>query len=133
MVGEQSDWANPRQTTPIYDDIRSSDSRGAFMGTSHTVTQPTGYRDRWPGERHDDQQLSAVLQHDHDRLADRPEAVPVRLDGRPAVRHAHPVGSPRRGELLFADGSVQFLKESLDLVTFKNLVDRDDGNVVQWQ
>src|SRR5262249_9984879 len=41
MVGEQSDWSNPLQSDPLYSDMRSSDSRGAFMGTSH-VTQPKG-------------------------------------------------------------------------------------------
>src|SRR5207248_9509203 len=41
MVGEQSDWSNPLQSDPLYSDMRSSDSRGAFMGTSY-VSQPRG-------------------------------------------------------------------------------------------
>src|SRR5262249_40253011 len=41
MVGEQSAWSDPLQSDPFYSDIRSSDSRGSFMGTSHT-TQPKG-------------------------------------------------------------------------------------------
>src|SRR5262245_44091018 len=41
MVGEQSAWSDPLQSDPFYSDIRSSDSRGSFMGTSHT-TQPRG-------------------------------------------------------------------------------------------
>ena len=31
---------------------------------------------------------------------------------------------------LFADGHIQFLQESLPLDTLKNLVNRNDGNVV---
>src|SRR5207245_960213 len=41
MVGEQSDWSFPLQSDPLYSDMRSSDSRGAFMGTSY-VSQPRG-------------------------------------------------------------------------------------------
>jgi prepilin-type processing-associated H-X9-DG protein len=40
----------------------------------------------------------------------------------------HPGGA----NLLFADGSVQFLTTSISLDMFKNLVDRNDGNPVQW-
>lgn len=41
MVGEQSAWSDPLNATQYYADMRSSDSRGAFMGTSY-VTQPNG-------------------------------------------------------------------------------------------
>ena len=131
MVGEQSDWANPRQTTAIYDDIRSSDSRGAFMGTSHTV-QPQGpgsmagcgtttnncqrcYNTTtivWPIGR---------KQYQFASMGDQRCGTPI--------QSVHPGGAM----CLFADGSVQFLRDTLDLDTLKNLVDRDDGQVVQWQ
>ena len=39
----------------------------------------------------------------------------------------HPTGA----NLLFADGHVVFLAESIDLNTLKNLADRDDNNTVQ--
>jgi prepilin-type N-terminal cleavage/methylation domain-containing protein/prepilin-type processing-associated H-X9-DG protein len=43
-----------------------------------------------------------------------------------AIHSAHPGGA----NTLFGDGSVHFLKESLDLQTLYNLANRDDGNVV---
>jgi len=42
------------------------------------------------------------------------------------IQSAHPGGA----HLLFADGSVRFLMDSIDVATFKNLADRDDGNPV---
>jgi prepilin-type N-terminal cleavage/methylation domain-containing protein/prepilin-type processing-associated H-X9-DG protein len=43
-----------------------------------------------------------------------------------------PLNSPHSGGalMLFADGHVQFVPESIPLATLKNLVDRDDGSVV---
>lgn len=132
MVGEQSDFADPRQTTPIYNDIRSSDSRGAFMGTSHTA-QPSGrgsltgcggsnsnncmrcYNTTtlvWPINR---------KQFHFGTMGDQRCGTPI--------QSVHPGGA----NVLFADGSVQFLIQSINLNTLKDLVDRNDGRVVQWQ
>jgi len=130
MIGEQSDWANPRQTTPIYDDIRSSDSRGGFMGTSYT-TQPKGPNSLigcigpdgvtrnnncmrcyntttivWPIGR---------KQYQFASMGDQRCGTPL--------QSVHPGGAM----MLFADGSTRFLTEATPVDTVKNLVDKDDG------
>jgi prepilin-type N-terminal cleavage/methylation domain-containing protein/prepilin-type processing-associated H-X9-DG protein len=135
MVGEQSDWANPRQPTPIYDDIRSSDSRGAFMGTSH-VTQPRGRGslEQCKGDGttnrgnncHRCYNTTTIVwpigrkQYQFASMGDQRCGTPI--------QSAHTGGA----NVLFADGSVQFLRDSLDVNTLKSLVDRNDGAVVSW-
>jgi len=127
MVGEQSDWSNPLQSDPFYSDIRSSDSRGAFMGTSY-VTQPRGNGSMagcdglgssncarcyntttivWPIGRKIYQFAS---------MGDERCGTPI--------QSAHGTGA----NVLFADGAVQYLNADLPVDMLKNLVDRDDGN-----
>ena len=137
MVGEQSDWANPRQTTPIYDDIRSSDSRGAFMGTSH-VTQPQG-----PGSLVGCQVPGGTGSASNNCMRCYNTTTVVWGIGRKQFHFATmgdqrcgtPIQSVHTGgaNCLLADGSVQFLRDTIDVSVFKDLVDRDDGNVAQWQ
>jgi len=131
MVGEQSDWSNPLQSDPFYSDIRSSDSRGAFMGTSY-ATQPKGpgsligcggagsnnckrcYNTTtiiWPIAR---------KQYQFASMGDERCGTPL--------QSAHTGGAM----MLFADGHVQFMRDTTDLATVKNLVDKDDGNVVSF-
>ncbi len=144
MVGEQSDWSNPRQSLvdlgggnlqDIYSDIRSSDSRGAFMGTSHT-TQPKG-----PGSLGNPVTAAScggtgVI--NCQRCYNTTTVVwPI---GRKVYQFASmgdqrcgtPLQSPHTGGamMLFADGHVQFLTEATTVATLKNLADKDDGNVV---
>ncbi|HUR53103.1 MAG TPA: DUF1559 domain-containing protein [Gemmataceae bacterium] len=133
MVGEQSDWAFPRQTTPIYDDIRSSDSRGAFMGTSYT-TRPRG-----PGSLNFCRGNGTVNRNNNCHRCYNTTTVvwPIgrkqfqfasmgdQRCGTP-LQSAHPGGAM----MLFADGHIQFLRDGTDLATLQNLVDKDDGNVV---
>jgi prepilin-type N-terminal cleavage/methylation domain-containing protein/prepilin-type processing-associated H-X9-DG protein len=129
MVGEQSDWSNPRASDDLYSDMRSSDSRGAFMGTSY-VTQPKG-----PGSLkgcgantnncmrcyNTTTVNTAPLNSKTYKFAESGDE----RCGTP-IQSVHP-GGPN---VLFADGSVRTLNPSIDLNTLKNLVDRDDGNVV---
>ena len=129
MVGEQSAWSDPLQSDPLYSDMRSSDSRGAFMGTSH-VSQPKG-----PGSLAG---CGGVGSNNCMRCYNTTTVVaPFNSKkfvfsqsgdercGTP-IQSVHPGGA----NVLFADGRVLFLTDSIDLNTFKNLVDRDDGNTI---
>jgi len=135
MVGEQSDWSNPRNADPIYADIRSSDSRGAFMGTSY-ATQPKG-----PGSLGNPVTPASCGGTNTINCQRCYNTTTVTWPiGRKAF-HFGTMGDQRCGTplqsahsggamMLFADGHVQFLTESTTVDTLKNLVDKDDGNVV---
>jgi prepilin-type N-terminal cleavage/methylation domain-containing protein/prepilin-type processing-associated H-X9-DG protein len=133
VVGEQSDFASPQQADPIYNDIRSSDSRGGFMGTSYT-TQPKG-----PGSLSGCKGDGTTVRNDNCMRCYNTTTIVWPL-GRKQYQFASmgdqrcgtPIQSVHQGgaNVLLADGSVQFLSEGIDVNTFKNLVDRNDGNPV---
>jgi prepilin-type N-terminal cleavage/methylation domain-containing protein/prepilin-type processing-associated H-X9-DG protein len=131
MVGEQSDWSNPRDPDPLYADMRSSDSRGAFMATSHE-TQPKG-----PGSLAGCGGVGSnncMRCYNTTTVSTAPFGSKVfRFSESGDERCGTPIQSvhPGGANVLFADGHVVFLANGIDLNTFKNLVDRDDGNVVQ--
>jgi prepilin-type N-terminal cleavage/methylation domain-containing protein/prepilin-type processing-associated H-X9-DG protein len=129
MVGEQSDWSNPLNADPTYSDMRSSDSRGAFMGTSY-ATQPRGPGSMagcgGAGTNNCERCYNTttvieplgsktfVFAHSGDERCNTP------------IQSVHPSGA----NVLFADGRVVFLSTTIDISTFKNLVDRDDNNPI---
>jgi prepilin-type N-terminal cleavage/methylation domain-containing protein/prepilin-type processing-associated H-X9-DG protein len=134
LVGEQSDWSNPLQSDPLYSDMRSSDSRGAFMGTSYT-TQPKG-----PGSLTGCKGDGTTVRNNNCMRCYNTTTVVAPLNSKKFVfaqsgdeRCGTPIQSvhPGGANLLFADGHVVFLAESIDLNTLKNLADRDDNNTVQ--
>jgi prepilin-type N-terminal cleavage/methylation domain-containing protein/prepilin-type processing-associated H-X9-DG protein len=132
MVGEQSDFAFPRRANAFENDIRSSDSRGGFMGTSH-VTKPNGN-----GSMTGCQTTNAGLvncqrcyntttvnlwtinqkTYHFASMGDQRCGTPI--------QSVHPGGAM----LLYADGHVALGRDGMPLATLKNLVDRDDGRVV---
>ncbi|MBN2294263.1 MAG: DUF1559 domain-containing protein [Pirellulales bacterium] len=46
------------------------------------------------------------------------------------MQPAQPVAHPGGAQVAFADGSVRFLNEDLELQTFYNLSNRDDGQTL---
>lgn len=133
MIGEQSDWSNPLQTDPFYSDIRSSDSRGAFMGTSY-VSQPNG-----PGSLTQCRGNGTVNRGNNcmrcyntttliwpiGRKVYQFASMGDERCGTP-IQSVHPDGA----NVLFADGHVIYLSNGIDVNTAKNLVDRDDNNPI---
>jgi prepilin-type N-terminal cleavage/methylation domain-containing protein/prepilin-type processing-associated H-X9-DG protein len=134
MVGEQSAWSDPLQSDPTYSDMRSSDSRGAFMGTSY-ATQPRG-----PGSMSGCKGDGTVIRSDHNcQRCYNTTTVVAPLGSRKFVfaqsgdeRCGTPIQSVHSdgANVLFGDGRVVFLNSTVDLNTLKNLVDRDDGNPI---
>jgi prepilin-type N-terminal cleavage/methylation domain-containing protein/prepilin-type processing-associated H-X9-DG protein len=136
MIGEQSDWGTGRfdgsGTGNGLDDIRSSDSRGAFMGTSHVV-KPV-----FPGSMGGPEPVGCAIancQRCYNTTTITRWSIGRKLFhfgsmgdqrcGTP-IQSAHPGGA----DLLFADGHVYFARNSMDLPTLKNVVNRDDGNAI---
>jgi prepilin-type N-terminal cleavage/methylation domain-containing protein/prepilin-type processing-associated H-X9-DG protein len=132
MVGEQSDSAFPRRSDPRENDIRSSDSRGGFMGTSH-VTRPRG-----PGTMRGCQSTTPTLVNCErcyntttinlwtiNQKTYHFASMGNQRCGTP-IQSVHPGGAM----LLYADGHVAMGRDGMPLATLKNLADRDDGRVV---
>jgi prepilin-type N-terminal cleavage/methylation domain-containing protein/prepilin-type processing-associated H-X9-DG protein len=130
MVGEQSDFAFPRRTNPFEDDIRSSDSRGGFMGTSHvTKANGNGSMAGCGGSGNNNCQrcyntttinLWTINQKTYSfaSMGDQRCGTPI--------QSVHPGGAM----LLYADGHVVMGRNSMTLDTLKGHADRDDGRVV---
>jgi len=126
MIGEQSDWSSPLQTDPLYGDMRSSDSRGAFMGTSY-ATQPKG-----PGSMAGcgGRGTNNCMRCYNTTTVVAPLGSKTFVFGQSGdercgtpIQSAHPGGA----NVLFGDGSARFLAVGLDLVTLQRMVDKDDG------
>ncbi|MEX1223849.1 MAG: DUF1559 domain-containing protein [Pirellulales bacterium] len=110
-IGEQSDWC--RNATGELMECRSDCDHGFAMGPGN---------DGW--ERHFN--LTIALHRVNDKSSTALGVAGNCGPNRP-LQSAHPGGA--QGAL--ADGSVQFLSESLDIQTIYDLANRDDGNVVQ--
>ncbi|MBI3465934.1 MAG: DUF1559 domain-containing protein [Planctomycetes bacterium] len=130
MVGEQSDWGNDRGT-PI--EIRSSNTRGAFMGTSY-VKKPTGQGSLqaatpWTcggdGTNCSRCYNTATVFYGINHKTFTYNWMGGNRCGRP-IQSAHPGGA----HVLFADGHVAFLLTGMQLATLKNIANRDDGGIV---
>jgi prepilin-type processing-associated H-X9-DG protein/prepilin-type N-terminal cleavage/methylation domain-containing protein len=128
MVGETSDWGI--DGAGVRQDIRTSNRRGFHMGTSH-VGKPNGNGSMTPPGTsctHANCQrcyntTTVMLPVNAKRFVFRTHG---ELSCTRPIQSAHPGGA----NVLFTDGHVAYLSESLPLPTLKRLVDRDDGLVV---
>jgi prepilin-type processing-associated H-X9-DG protein len=132
MVGEQSDSAFPRRGDPFENDIRSSDSRGGFMGTSYVV-KPNG-NGSMRGCRSGNPQLvncercyntTTINLWSINQKTYHFASMGDQRCGTP-IQSVHPGGAM----LLFADGHVALGRDGMPLQVLKNLADRDDRRVV---
>ncbi|MCI0460475.1 MAG: DUF1559 domain-containing protein [Gemmataceae bacterium] len=133
MVGEQSGLVPGANTASMgIGDARSDVGRGFQMGTSH-VGKPTGPGSMVAGQActHANCQRcynTTTVLYRHGLVG---QNFLFRYMG--PLSCASPIQSAHTGgasNMLFADGHVAFISYNLDLITFQNLVDRDDGNVL---
>jgi prepilin-type N-terminal cleavage/methylation domain-containing protein/prepilin-type processing-associated H-X9-DG protein len=143
MVGEQSAWSDPLQTgnnppilDTLYSDMRSSDSRGAFMGTSY-ATQPKGPDSLGPypatkASCGNGNSTNCMRCYNTTTVVAALGSKIFKFSQSGDERCGTPIQSVHGdgANVLFADGSVQYLTSAIDINTFKNLVDRDDGQVI---
>jgi len=122
MIGEQSGWIMDGATQR---DTRASHTMGGWMGYSLTNpvrprgpgSMPGGTSDRcwnYTTVMYPINPKSYVAANMGDQKCNTP------------IQSIHSGGA----HVLFGDGRVQFLSESLNLATLKNLANKDDGNVV---
>jgi prepilin-type processing-associated H-X9-DG protein/prepilin-type N-terminal cleavage/methylation domain-containing protein len=127
MVGETSDWGVDGDGTKW--DIRTSNGRGFHMGTSH-VTKPKG-----DGTMETDH----FCPHNNCQRCYNTTTIMLPINAKRYVFRTHgelsctrPIQSVHSGgaNVVFVDGHVTFLQESIPVQTLKNLANRDDGQVI---
>jgi prepilin-type N-terminal cleavage/methylation domain-containing protein/prepilin-type processing-associated H-X9-DG protein len=134
MVGEQSDFARGAPVGPAHNpderrDIRSSDSRGAFMGTSYvTKAEGQGSMTNCSGAGNNNcnrcYNTTSIVWPINRKQYDS-NTMDFQRCGTP-IQSIHPGGA----HLLMADGHVVFARESMPVNVLRNLADRDDGTKV---
>jgi prepilin-type N-terminal cleavage/methylation domain-containing protein/prepilin-type processing-associated H-X9-DG protein len=142
MVGEQSGQMYHRNTQPLpiagdsaNNDGRVDNNRGFHMGTSH-VGFPSGNNSMTsPGNCTGNNCARCYNTTTINALGINAGTTPgagLLFNDYGELRCNKPLTSPHTGGInaLFADGHVQFLQNSLPLLTLKALVNRDDGAVV---
>jgi prepilin-type processing-associated H-X9-DG protein/prepilin-type N-terminal cleavage/methylation domain-containing protein len=127
MVGETSDWGVDADGTKW--DIRTSNGRGFHMGTSH-VTKPTG---------DGTMETNHFCPQNNCQRCYNTTTIMLPINAKRYVFRTHgelsctrPIQSVHSGgaNVVFVDGHVVFLQESIPVQTLKNLANRDDGQVV---
>ena len=120
IVGEQSDWLSPIVSTTAPNsqcdtgDCRSDCGHGFMMGTA--APSVSDYRQF---------NMTAVLYPVNYKTATA-TGIAGNCGSNTPIQSVHPGGA----NVLFADGSVQILSESLDIAVLRNLATRNDGKVI---
>lgn len=122
LIGEQSGQGRDASGSSV--DIRSSHNNGAWMGNSYAET-PNGTPTTWTANNaqrcYNETTIRYSVGH---QLRDSATMSGDRCNS--PIQSAHTGGA----HILLGDGSVRFISNSLELVTEKNLADRDDGNPI---
>jgi len=113
MIGEQSDWCRTDTGTKV--NCRSDYGHSFTMG----ATPKANFDDRWFNT------TTVRYRINHKAWNSSGVGEQYYACNRP-IQSAHPGGA----HLLLADGSVNFFEESLELQTFFNLSNADDGNPI---
>ena len=130
MVGEQSGYGVSSSSSKV--DIRGSDGSGAWMG--HSVTgNPDGNGTYPTGGTNSNYARCFMITTVSYPIGFRQRIVGA--SGTPGTRNGDcntPIQAAHSGgaHVLFVDGSVAFLSDSLELQILKNLANRDDGGMI---
>ncbi len=128
MVGETSDWGtNPANPGKEYD-CRGMFPHGFWIGADRQTDDTPARDSRVFNTTVINARPLGTKQCEGGRFSD-PTSTGTNYDNQVPIQSAHPSGA----HVLFADGSVQFLSESIDFGLFKLLAVRDSGQVKQWQ
>jgi prepilin-type processing-associated H-X9-DG protein len=119
VVGEQSDWLSPVDPTGATGsqcdtgDCRSDCGHGFMMGTAPSTVDNRQFN------------LTAVVYPINYKTATA-TGVAGNCGANTPIQSVH----PGVANVLFADGSVQVLSETLDITVLRNLATRNDGKVI---
>jgi prepilin-type processing-associated H-X9-DG protein len=127
MVGEQSDWVLAQKNN-----FRTAfEPSGPWMGVKNARI-PNGDGTWSVTGSHDANTLQADMRsYAMTTIRDAPNPKGTasymgNVNCNTPLTSAHPNGV----QIALADGSVRFLTNNIDLTTYKNLADRDDGNAI---
>ncbi len=127
MVGEQSAWAKDSNGNNV--DCRSGGPHGAWLGTIRFGVEPMG--DPWSERVFNTSTINVPLNSKSCRYISDYTGTPywgelvTNTDNRAPLASSHPGGV----SVLFADGSVHFLADSIDFNLLQLLAIRDSGEV----
>ena len=120
LVGEQSNWGVTASGDQV--DIRSTSNDGHWMGNSDG-RNPDGGTPYGTGDQVRCYNLTTVRHPINTQLSANDNSASY---CNTAIQSAHPGGA----QILLADGSVRFVTETVEMQTFKDLANRNDGHVL---
>jgi prepilin-type processing-associated H-X9-DG protein len=125
MIGEQSDWG---KNGAANFDIRSATQHGGWMGTGKTGWPGSGVD--WTGDNRTFNLTTVRYKIGQKlRIAGATNGMETNCGVNKPIQSVHIGGA----QVLLADGSVRFASDSLNLGLLKNLVNRNDDNVIgEW-
>ncbi len=123
IVGEQSGTVQPPGANSYYEGNRSANYYGGWYGTRHPrpIGHPSGCGDLW-------QAGTTCVRFAPNAQIVQTGATDTMYRNNTVLNSGHPTGI----EVGMTDGSVQFIPDTIDFITFKQLACRKDGLAVSW-